>query len=992
MKYQIITFFSVLLCYTTVAAQKRIYVRNNNNPIQTGETWNNAFSDFQTALQISVSGDSIWVASGIYRPTSTNARTANFNIPSGVKTFGGFSGIENSIPERNWELNKTILSGDIGVQNDSTDNSYNVVFMENPDSFTVFDGFQVKFGQADSVPPTGGSFVHWRSGGGLFIEATNGEAYPKIRNCSFKNNTAESHGGAIFINGGGIGSVAPTIEYCHFEDNTARLDGGAIYRRGSSWSDQPHDFFQSTFRKNAAYRDGGAIFFRDAERTDSLEISFCKFIKNSAGFRGPAITIGLNRSNGYIQKINNCLFDSTIVFNYDPQIGTAFIFNLVYFEISKKLEFRNSTFNNTTNKQLIYNPGSVDVELFSNCIFKSNFTSRYGLICSDIEKISVKNCVFHKTSLGLSVNQDAVLQNIKFENFDLPYLDNPDSSFYALGVNCLLNTSLSNVSFENNLQLHKNYIYLRNCQKMINCFLPNPTDTSGALKSYYISNGDCQVYNSIFEDSYLFDKNPFIFLNTTFKNCYFKKLNNNLLPQNITFGTGNIIGGSPMFRDSIAGDFTLLPCSPLINAGINTPWLNQFNPTDLAQQPRIQNNQIDIGPYENRLFFEKTATSPTSCAGSHDGSVTLAANACLPITLSWSGGTLTADSVFSGLPSGTFPVTITAANGYSELDTLTIGAGEILTYSLATSPVKCFGDSTGSASVFLLNATQPVDYQWITGDSTASISGLAAGNYTLSATDAIGCTVLAKAEITEPTARLEAALPVIAAVNCPDEMDGSLSIAVAGGTPNYQFLWSNGATGSTISGLAGGAISGTVTDANGCKDTISAVIFEPMPFSIDTQIQPASGQNTANGSIKITNISGGTAPFQLLWNTNQTTDSIGNLLPDAYFLTITDAHNCTSEWQFIVDFDSKTTENELLSNEISIFPNPASQFFNLKNASKINLTHLEITDALGKLFLEKQPISAQPISVLELPDGVYFVHFFEKNKRILTRRLVVLKK
>src|SRR5688500_13578929 len=99
-----------------------IYVNPAAVGANNGTSWANAYTSLSAALLASVSGDEIWVKSGVYKPTTlvdvngaggAEAREATFQIPSGVALYGGFAGTEATRDERNWEANLTVLSGDI---------------------------------------------------------------------------------------------------------------------------------------------------------------------------------------------------------------------------------------------------------------------------------------------------------------------------------------------------------------------------------------------------------------------------------------------------------------------------------------------------------------------------------------------------------------------------------------------------------------------------------------------------------------------------------------------------------------------------------------------------------------------------------------------------------------------------------------------------------------------------------------------------------------
>ena len=129
---------------------------NNQNPAQAativrvkpggststgcGSSWSNA-CELQTALASASAGDEIWVAAGTYYP-GTN-REDTFQLISGVALYGGFAGTETAREQRDWGTNLTVLSGDIGVPDDSSDNSYSVVTGSGVDTSAILDGFTI---------------------------------------------------------------------------------------------------------------------------------------------------------------------------------------------------------------------------------------------------------------------------------------------------------------------------------------------------------------------------------------------------------------------------------------------------------------------------------------------------------------------------------------------------------------------------------------------------------------------------------------------------------------------------------------------------------------------------------------------------------------------------------------------------------------------------------------------------------------------------------
>ena len=122
----------------------RWYVDIDASGMNTGTSWVNAFTDLQVAMNTALPGDSIWVAEGTYLPGSASG----FIIASSdVRVYGGFDATEDSISQRSILFNETILSGDIGVVDDSTDNAFHVISLTDQNAGVLIDGFTDRRGQ-----------------------------------------------------------------------------------------------------------------------------------------------------------------------------------------------------------------------------------------------------------------------------------------------------------------------------------------------------------------------------------------------------------------------------------------------------------------------------------------------------------------------------------------------------------------------------------------------------------------------------------------------------------------------------------------------------------------------------------------------------------------------------------------------------------------------------------------------------------------------------
>ena len=206
--------------------------------------------------------------------------------------------------------------------------------------------------------------------------------------------------------------------------------------------------------------------------------------------------------------------------------------------------------------------------------------------------------------------------------------------------------------------------------------------------------------------------------------------------------------------------------------------------------------------------------------------------------------------------------------------------------------MTCAGNN-GTASASASAGTAPYSYIWSNGMTGANISGLAAGNYVVTATAANGCSNSANVNVgnscTPCTVNLNS--NVLSNVACFGGSTGSANAVLTGGTAPYFYIWSNGATAQTASGLSAGTYTVTVSDASGCTATTGTTITQPSALA-----SPASKTDVTcvgnNGTITL-NTSGGVSPYSYLWNNSATTASISGLAPGSYSATTTDANGCS---------------------------------------------------------------------------------------------------
>ena len=265
-----------------------------------------ALGDLQPALKIASEGDEIWVARGIYLPTQSNDRQAAFIVPSGVKLLGGFAGNENDSASRDFALNRTILSGEIGSPHTDGDNSYTIVIFWNASPSTVIDGFEISGGNANNpvnnIHPS-------NSGGAIFNDGVRGTSSPTVSNCQFKHNRAY-YGGAIFNNASEGDCSMTRILNCEFLENNAILEGGAVFNQGSNYGRCNLTIKNCNFESNQASY-GAGIFNTAAHhgQTNPL-IEKCMFSGNGATIRASAIYNVSEPDGECAPIITECSFDN----------------------------------------------------------------------------------------------------------------------------------------------------------------------------------------------------------------------------------------------------------------------------------------------------------------------------------------------------------------------------------------------------------------------------------------------------------------------------------------------------------------------------------------------------------------------------------------------------------------------------------------------------------------------------------------------------------
>ncbi len=331
-------------------------------------------------------------------------------------------------------------------------------------------------------------------------------------------------------------------------------------------------------------------------------------------------------------------------------------------------------------------------------------------------------------------------------------------------------------------------------------------------------------------------------------------------------------------------------------------------------------NGLPSGPYTATVVDANGCTSPSnanitqpalltssvtinknvSCFGGNDGAGTIsAAGGTTPYNYTWKigAGTVNQQSA-TNLTAGVYNTTVTDALGCVSSATVSITepiAPLSGTVSVINN-VSCFGGNNGSAKIVAGGGTQAYTYSWSNTQNVNTATGLSNGPYTVTVTDANGCTYTDNVNITEPATAVSITVTAVSDVSCNGGNDGSAQLNAAGGTGAFTYSWSTTVvnTNTNVTGLTAGSYSATVTDANGCTAIGNINITEPPPITVNISLDTTI---CIGGTATLTTgVGGGKAPYNYLWSTTEAASSItaSPAITTTYSVLVTDANNCTS--------------------------------------------------------------------------------------------------
>ena len=285
--------------------------------------------------------------------------------------------------------------------------------------------------------------------------------------------------------------------------------------------------------------------------------------------------------------------------------------------------------------------------------------------------------------------------------------------------------------------------------------------------------------------------------------------------------------------------------------------------------------------------------------------------------------------------------------------------------------------ATGSVALGIANGCAPYTYQWQgSAGSGSDTLGLLAGTYVFSIFDAGGR--LWRDTIIVPAADGLVLQAFGEPVTCHGANDASLSVSPWNGQPPYQYHWSDGASTQGIGPLAPGAYAVTATDAYGCTATFGLQVAQPDTLAYTATITSATSTVSADGTIEVSFVGGGTPPYELSWGSGDTSALQTGLTVGIYSLTITDGQHCTKVAEFEVKSTIGSSQASPSGALLALWPNPVDKKAALRLGDWPGRSvSVFVTDALGRetrLLVAQIPTEAPlEIRVADLPAGHYWL-------------------
>ena len=277
--------------------------------------------------------------------------------------------------------------------------------------------------------------------------------------------------------------------------------------------------------------------------------------------------------------------------------------------------------------------------------------------------------------------------------------------------------------------------------------------------------------------------------------------------------------------------------------------------------------------------------------------------------------------------------------------------------------VSCYGAGNGNINTTVTGGTTSYSYAWSNGSTVADPNSLVPGTYSVTVTDAHGCTTSGSWSITQPTSPISGG-GSCTPVHCHGGSDGGCSSSWSGGWGGYSYSWSCGETTSGCSSKCAGTYTCTATDSHGCACSHTYTVTQPSTaLSVCATVTNPSSGCSYDGDIT-TSCSGGTGSYHWSWSNGCSSYHNPSLCEATYCLTASDDNGCTCSGSWTLTHEGcgggwRTTNTETDSNQndlknkiiqvasVKVYPNPTVGTFTVEVPSNFTTSHISVTDLKG---------------------------------------------
>jgi len=396
------------------------------------------------------------------------------------------------------------------------------------------------------------------------------------------------------------------------------------------------------------------------------------------------------------------------------------------------------------------------------------------------------------------------------------------------------------------------------------------------------------------------------------------------------------------------------------------------------------------------LNLDSTIIEHPVCNGDTNGTITVTPMGGISgYDYSWSNGSTT--QTISGLSEGEYMLTVTDSENCSQSETYTLLNQIELIISTSSTAESSPGASDGTATVEIISGgITPYEYEWSTGDTTATTNNLISGAYNVTVTDANGCSVDGMAIVSSGDCSLSTEVDILP-VTCNGDNNGSVLVTVENAIAPLSFLWSDGSIIGNRSNLAADTYSLIVFDNAGCSDTVmNIIISEPLELNAQISTTPTTTNITSDGEIVIT-AGGGTGPYNIkLFDANgeefavNETGIFSNIPSGIYGALVIDDNGCDLTIDFIEVTFVTSTSDLFETYGILTYPNPVTHQLTVSVKEFASNLDISLRTIKGKLvWSDKGKSRVISIDLSDHTPGLYLLSVADQ-KHTTTRKISIL--